>query len=398
MSIQRVIALGGIGLLLEPALCFAQVASDTQQQIAEHSQKIQQYLQEKKPELAIPELQGLVALDPNNADARGNLGVLLFFKGDCAGATPQLRAATNLRTGLWRVEVLLSICEKRQGDIAAARIDLENTFPHLDDDKLRLEAGMELIEIYSGAGDLDKAAGVVTVLREHDPTNLDVLYAAYRIYMDLAGESMLSLSLVDPDSAQMHQVIAHEEKRQGNNARAIAQYRKAIALDPKLPGIHFELAELLYASQDEKDKKEAEQEYLAALAENHEDQKTVRKLAEIDAQKGNTQQAFAGFTRAVQLQPRDTDAKLGLAKTLIDMNQLDKAQALLAEIVHEEPSNAICHYRLATLYRKIGRMDDAKREVEIYKKYKDMKEKLRVLYKELQIQSEEAPADVQDGK
>jgi len=154
----------------------------------------------------------------------------------------------------------------------------------------------------------------------------------------------------------------------------------------------------LYASQNEKDKKEAEQEYLAALAENHEDQKTVRKLAEIDAQKGNTQQAFAGFTRAVQLQPRDTDAKLGLAKTLIDMNQLDKAQALLEETVQEEPSNAICHYRLATLYRKIGRMDDAKREVEIYKKYKDMKEKLRTLYKELQIQPEETPADVQDGK
>jgi tetratricopeptide (TPR) repeat protein len=361
-------------------LCFAQVASDTPQQIAEYSRKIQQYLQEKKPELAIPELQGLVALDPNNADARGNLGVLLFFKGNCADATPQLRAATNLRTGLWRVEVLLSICEK------------------LDDEKLRQEAGMELIEIYSGTGDLDKAAGVVTVLREHDPTNLDVLYTAYRIYMDLAGESMLSLSLVDPDSAQMHRMIAHEEKRQGNNARAIAQYRKAIALDPKLPGIHFELAELLYASQNEKDKKEAEQEYLAALAENHEDQKTVRKLAEIDAQKGNTQQAFAGFTRAVQLQPRDTDAKLGLAKTLIDMNQLDKAQALLEETVQEEPSNAICHYRLATLYRKIGRMDDAKREVEIYKKYKDMKEKLRTLYKELQIQPEETPADVQDGK
>jgi hypothetical protein len=36
--------------------------------------------------------------------------------------------------------------------------------------------------------------------------------------------------------------------------------------------------------------------------------------------------------------------------------------------------------------------------VEIYKKYKDMKEKLRTLYKELQIQPEETPADVQDGK
>jgi len=398
MSIQRAIALAGIGLLLSPALCFAQTASDTQSQIAEHSRKIQQYLQEKKPDLAIPELQSLVALDPNNADTRGNLGVLLFFKGDCADAVPQLRAATSLRTGLWRIEVLLSMCEKRQGDMAAARTDLEDAFPHLDEEKLRLQAGMELIEIYSNNGDLDKAAGVVTVLREHDPTNPDVLYTAYRIYSDMAGESMLSLSLVDPDSAQMHRVIAHEESRQGNDAGAIGHYRKAIDLNPQLPGIHFELAELLYASQDEKLKKEAEQEYLAALKENPGDEKTVRKLGEIDAARGDTQRAFEEFSKAIQLEPADSDAKLGLAKTLIEMNQLDKAQALLEETAQQEPSNAIAHYRLATLYRKVGRMDDARREADLYKKYKDMKEKLRALYKELQIQPKGTQADEQDEK
>ena len=398
MSLKRDLGWIGAGLLLGSCLCLAQDAGDTQQQIAEHNHKIQQYLEEKRPDLAIPELQAMVALDPNNADARGNLGVLLFFKGDCLSATPQMRAATGLRTGLWRIQVLLSICEKRQGDIGAARTDLEDAFPHLDDEKLRLQAGMELIEIYSSMGELDKAAGVVAALREHNPANLDVLYTAYRIYSDLAGEAMLSISLVDPDSVQMHRVIAHEETRQGNNAGAIAQYRKAIALDPKLPGIHFELAELLYASQDEKEKKEAEQEYLAALAENHDDEKTVRKLAEIDAQKGNTQQAFQGFTRAVRLQPGDTDARLGLAKTLIEMDQLDKAQALLEETVQQEPSNAIAHFRLATLYRKMGRMDDARREVDAYKRYKDMKEKLRAIYKELQIQPKETAAEEQDEK
>jgi FimV-like protein len=398
MIIQRAIALGGMGLLLGAAMCFAQTAGDTQSQIAEHNRKLQQYLQEKKPDLAIPELQALVALDPNNVDVRGNLGVLLFFKGDCAGAVSQLRAATSLRTGLWRIEVLLSICEKRQGDLAAARTDLEDAFPHLDDEKLRLQAGMEMIEIYSNSGDLDKAAGIVTVLREHDPTNVDVLYAAYRIYSDLAGESMLSLSLVDPDSAQMHRVIAHEETRQGNDAGAIQHYRKAIALNPQLPDIDFELAELLYASQDEKLKKEAEQEYLAALKENPRDEKTIRKLGEIDAARGDTQSALNEFSKAIQLEPTDSDAKLALAKALIEMNQIDKAQALLEEAVQQEPTNAIAHYRLATLYRKMGRVDDARREVDLYKKYKDMKEKLRALYKELQIQPKDSQTDEQDEK
>jgi hypothetical protein len=41
----------------------------------------------------------------------------------------------------------------------------------------------------------------------------------------------------------------------------------------------------------------------------------------------------------------------------------------------------------------MGRMDDAKREVELYQKYKDMKEKLRAVYKELLIQPDEIRAD-----
>ena len=46
----------------------------------------------------------------------------------------------------------------------------------------------------------------------------------------------------------------------------------------------------------------------------------------------------------------------------------------------------------------MGRADDAKREVELYKKYKNMKEKLRALYKELQVQPKEITADEPDQK
>ena len=100
---------------------------------------------------------------------------------------------------------------------------------------------------------------------------------------------MLTLSLVAPDSAQMHQLLAHEETREGNTNAAIAEYRKAIAIDGHLPGVHFELAELLHTSQDPAVKKEAEQEYRAALAANPQDEKAICRLGDIAAQDGNTQ-------------------------------------------------------------------------------------------------------------
>ena len=62
----------------------------------------------------------------------------------------------------------------------------------------------------------------------------------------------------------------------------------------------------------------------------------------------------------------------------------------------DEPTNAIAHYRLGTLYRKNGRMEDAKREIEIYKQLKDTKEKLRSEYKDLLVQPNEIRADERD--
>ncbi|HTV14678.1 MAG TPA: tetratricopeptide repeat protein, partial [Acidobacteriaceae bacterium] len=91
-------------------------------------------------------------------------------------------------------------------------------------------------------------------------------------------------------------------------------------------------------------------------------------------------------------------AHLGLAKALTDSGQSDKALPELEEAVRLEPTDPTAHYRLALLYRKAGRTDDAKRELELYSQYKQMKEKLRALYKDLLIQPKEIQPDSQDEK
>jgi tetratricopeptide (TPR) repeat protein len=395
------LGIAGLALLLAAASSLAQAKGDQQQEFAAHLLKAKGYLDQKQPALAIPELQAAVAIEPENVDAQANLGVLLFFQGEAADSIPHFRAALAGRKGegqpgLAKIQGLLGMAESRTLDFADARKDMEAAFPSLQDQRFQLQLGLELVGLDTESGDLEKAADVVAGLRKADPGNPEVLYAAYRTYSDLAGESMLALSLAAPDSAQMHQLLAHEDTRQGNTTGAIAQYRKAIAINPHLPGVHFELAELLHTSTDEAVKKQAEQEYRAALLENAQDEKSILRLADIDAQKGNIEQSLKGYTKAVELQPSDADAKLGLAKTLIAMNQSDKALELLEETVKLEPTNATAHYRLATLYRKLGRADDAKREVELYQTFKEMKEKLRALYKELQTQPKEIRADEQD--
>ena len=395
------VGMAGFVLLAGVTLCLSQGTEDKRQEFAAHIQKAHSYLDQKQPALAIPEFQAAVDIDPENVDAQANLGVLLFFQGKAADSIPHFRAALGTRQddqqpGLAKIQGLLGMAEIRTLDFANARKDMEAAFPAVQDPRFQMQLGLELVGLDTESGDLEKAAAVIAQLLKVAPDSPEVLYAAYRTYSDLAGESMLALSLAAPDSAQMHQLLAHEDIRQGNTVAAIAQYRKAIAINPHLPGVHFELAELLHTSTDDKVKKEAEQEYHAALLENAQDEKSILRLAEIDAQKGNSEQSYNEYTKAVELQPADADAKLGLAKILIEMNQADKALPLLEDTVKLEPTNATAHYRLAALYRKMGRTDDAKREVDLYQKFKEMKEKLRALYKELQVQPKEIRADEQD--
>ena len=385
-------------LLSAAALCFSQTAEDKQHSFALHIHKAQEYLRGKRPDLAIPELQAAAALNPGDVATQGDLGVLLFFQGKAAEAIPHLRAALEQQPGLAQIQGVLGLAEVHTLDFAQGRKDMEASFPLIADQKFKTQVGLELVSLYTQSGELDEAMPILVQLQKVAPNNAEVLYAAYRTYSDIASESMLALAIHAPESAQMHQMMAHEETRQGKTNDAIAEYRKAIAIDPHLPGAHFELAELLHTSQDAAIKKQAEQEYHAALAENPQDEKSICRLGEIDAQKGDFQKAFDEFTRAVKLQPTDADAKLGLAKVLIELNQPDKALPLLEQTVQEEPTNAIAHYRLGTLYRKYGRMEDAKREIELYRKLKDMKEKLRAQYKDLLIQPNEIRADEQDEK
>src|SRR5215471_1407129 len=155
---------------------FSQQAPPNKQQIETHARQAQEFLRANRPDDAIREFNAILQLDPNNADARGNLGVTLYFKGDYAKAVPQLRAALKLRPNLWKIQALLGMSEKRTGQITAALVDLEKSFAQLQEDKLRVQAGMELVEIYYSASQLERAAAVVAALRQIAPENTDVIY------------------------------------------------------------------------------------------------------------------------------------------------------------------------------------------------------------------------------
>lgn len=390
VALRRLFAAVVVFLSVTPG--FAQKAEDKQQEFAAHSKKAQDYLREKRPDLAIPELQAAVALEPDSLDTRANLGVLLFFRGEYSEALPQLRAAVAMKPDLWKIRSLLGIAERRTGDEAQGRIDLEAAYPHLEEEKLMVDVGLDLIESYAATDDLNKASDVIAQLLKLRPTDPSLLYTSYRIHSSLMAESLLSLSLVAPESAQLHMAIAHELQRTQDLAGTIRNLREALALDPRLPGIHFELAEALHASDDEKLHAEAVEQYKLAVETNPNDPKAASRMGDIEVESGDLAAGEKDYRQALKLQPDSTDATIGLANVLLQKGDPGAAEPLLQKVIAEDPTNYLAHFRLSAVYRKLNRPEDAKRELDSYKKYKDMHEKLKSIYQKMsQDTGEKAP-------
>ncbi|HEY3987888.1 MAG TPA: tetratricopeptide repeat protein [Acidobacteriaceae bacterium] len=367
-----------------------------QQEASQHMRAAQQYLQQQRPDLAIPELQKVVALEPQNVESRANLGVLLYFRGDYAGAIPELRATLKLKSDLWKLHGLLGLAEQHTGEEQASRADLEAAFPHLTEQKFKTEVGNALMASYTSTGETEKAAAIVSQLLADQPTNTALLYSSYRLYSDLADRALLTMALTDPDGALMHEMMARELARHGDEAQAIVNLREALKTDPHLPGAHFALGDLLYNSSDEQLQAQAEPEFQAAIADNPADEKAHLMMGAAAAKRGDTKAAFSEDSKAVELQPNDPDALVELGKILMTMNENEKAQETFEQAVKADPSNTVARYRLSMLYRRQGKTAEAEQQMAEYKKYKEMKNKLEKIFHDMRVGSLEKNADDAD--
>lgn len=368
-------------------------SSDQAASIQQHLAKAQQYMRAHRPDLAIPELDALVTLNPSDMESQSNLGVLLYFGRQYAQAVPHLRAAVQAKPDLYKIQALLGLSEKHLKDEENARADLSSALPHLKGEKVQREAGDALVESYMANNELDKAASTVAILLDADPTDPGLLLSSYRFYSELANNAMITLALAAPDSGELHQAMAQALARHGDDDAAIANYREAIRLSPKLPGLHYELGSLLYNSADEKLQALASAEFAAALAINRNDEKAELMLGEDAARHGDIKKAFDAETRAVELAPDDSDACTELAKTLIAMHQPDKARPLLEHVLSIDSMNETAHYRLSTLDRQQGKTEEAKHELVQYQKYKEMKTRLRSIFRDMRMKLDDKPED-----
>jgi tetratricopeptide (TPR) repeat protein len=379
-------------ILLIPALrLFFQVYSLPAQAGSEKTPQIQVYLQQgqaalraNETEAAAAAFQKVLTLDPKNVEANMNLGTMDFLSGQCAKAELELRSALAGDPALTKARAFLAICEKRRGQLTGQG-ELERAFSSLKDTKVRIIVGVELADFYYQRGDLDRTVSVLQTLTRLAPDNIDILYFAQLVYSEMADNTLNKLALLAPDSARMQQVIAEKLVNAGNLKDAILHYRKALALDPYLPGTHYELAEALLEAtpNDAQTQAEAIEQLQLANKVDGISAKTEDELARVALLQYDSKTAYEDYARALALNPNEEDAQLGLARLLMQSGKPEEAAKYLRLAVDADPLNAEAHYKLAMACRALHLDSEEQQQIHLFQEINESKDKVKQLYREM---------------
>ena len=100
-----------------------------------HYRQAQEALRAGKSDVAAREFREILRLQPSNAQAYANLGVIAFTGGDYTQAAQEFRAALKLEPALWNATAFLGMSERHLGHPAQALKLIEDSFAHLEDKK-----------------------------------------------------------------------------------------------------------------------------------------------------------------------------------------------------------------------------------------------------------------------
>lgn len=328
-------------------------------QAAEHMQAGISAEKERNFDTAIAEYKKVTEIDPAFVDGFISLGQAYMEKGDYGSAIAPLKHAAELNADSGPAQQLLGYALLAQGYASEA-------IPHLKYSSDTTALGIAEIQ----TGQLAEAVrDLQTALTAH-PNDADILYYLGRASGLLAKQSIDTLMAVYPDSARSHQAMAENYFVLRRMDDAEKEYKDALRLRPGLPEAHLALGEV-YASAAQWPK--AEEQFRLQVKLQPGNAEAAYRLGDALLEQGKAHEARPELLRADKLLPEmpETLYALGKAASLDgDADAAIKAWTKLLSIEKQSSLAAQAHFGLAAIYRKQGKMAEAKTEIQEFEKLK----------------------------
>ena len=159
------------------------------------------------------------------------------------------------------------------------------------------------------------------------------------------------------DTPALHMQLGRAYGNSDFAPRAVAEFRKAIAEAPRLPGAHYSLAAaLLSAGSDESTTREAEKELKQELAISPHDFLTWAALGKLAADGHRTAEAESNLKQAIALNPQNPDAWLYLGQLYFDNNRPAEAENALRMAIQHTTDLARNRYQIQKAHFLLGRI------------------------------------------
>jgi tetratricopeptide (TPR) repeat protein len=212
------------------------------------------------------------------------------------------------------------------------------------------------------------ATTLLAWLEEQFPHDPEILFMATHVYSDLSARSSQELMEAAPDSPLVVEINAEKFEKQGDWRKAIAEYRVLLEREPRMPGIHNRIGQIILtlpatATSNDEARKEFEQE-LKVYPQNA---GAEYFLGELARKSGQLPQAIEHYRNATKLNPGLPEPHFGLGRCLLDSDKAADAVGPLETAAKLAPDNPTIHFTLAHAYQEVGRKDDAAREFALQK-------------------------------
>jgi len=297
---------------------------------AEFSQA-RKLMQQGKPDEAIAELQSIESRDPATKGLALEMGTAYYKKSDFPKAIEYLKKATAADPANSEAIQLLGLSYYLGGHPAEA-IPL-----------------LEKVQGWYSRANVDAAY------------ILGICYIQTKNY-DQARKAFAKMFDVPTDSAASYLFTARMLLRQEYDPVAEEYAQKAVALDPKLPLVHFLLGELyLYKSRVP----EAIAEFQKELAINPGHAATYYKLADAYSRVQKFEDAERVLQRSIWLDATSTGPYILMGKVLSKKGEFDLAVRALQRAATMDPNNPTTHHLLGQAYRDMGKKEEAESELKL---------------------------------